>query len=222
MAFLDVLLTSEDGALLTDKDVAEEVDTFMFEGHDTTTSGLIWTLYNIARFPGVQSRIHAELDAVLPPVGTMPSRGDLAKLEYLEMTIRESHRLYPPVVLFTRHLRTTEIIAGYEVPAGTNVVVSTHVVHRDERHWPEPGEFRPDRHRPEEAARRHPFAFIPFSAGARNCIGQKFAMLEEKSVLSAVLRRFSLEPDGESGTLVNLTLQPDPPVRIRFVPREAP
>ena len=219
-AFLDLLLSSEEGAQLTDEDVAEEVDTFMFEGHDTTTSGIVWTMFNIARFPDVQRRVHAELDALLPD--TPPTREDLAQLQYLEHTIKESHRLFPPVPLFSRNLRFDETVAGYEIPAGTNVMFAPHVIHQDPRHWPEPDKFDPDRHRPETAATRHPFALIPFSAGPRNCIGQKFAMMEEKAVLSAILRRFSLETDNEYSLdmfRVELTLQADTPVRIRFVPR---
>ena len=219
-AFLDLLLSSEEGAQLTDEDVAEEVDTFMFEGHDTTTSGIVWTMFNIARFPDVQRKVHAELDDLLPD--TPPTREDLAQLQYLGSVIKESHRLFPPVPNFSRNLRSDETIAGYEIPAGTNVSLFPHVIHRDPRHWPEPEKFDPDRHRPETAATRHPFALIPFSAGPRNCIGQKFATMEEKAILSAILRRFSLETDNEYSLnmfRVVLTLQADPPVRIRFVPR---
>ena len=219
-ALLDLLLSSQKDAQLTEEDIAEEVDTFMFGGHDTTTSGIVWTMFNIARFSDVQRKVHAELDALLPD--TPPTREDLAQLHYLENTIKESHRLLPPVVLFSRYLRFNETIAGYEIPAGTNAIHAPFIIHRDPRHWPEPEKFDPDRHRPETAATRHPFAFIPFSAGPRNCIGQKFAMMEEKTILSAILHRFRLETDDEYSLnmfRVVITLQADPPVRIRFVPR---
>lgn len=221
-AFLDLLLSSEEGSQLTDEDVAEEVDTFMFEGHDTTTSGLCWTMQHLADHPDVQQRVHDELDSELPP-GDAPTRDQLARLRYLECTIKESMRVCPPVVFTSRQLRESLPIVGYEVPAGTNVFVLPYMVHRDPRHWPDPERFDPDRHLPENAVSRHPYAYVPFSAGARNCVGQKFAMLEMKAVLTAVLRRFRLETEqkfSEEMLHVSLTLQSKPPIRLRFVPRE--
>ena len=222
-AFLDLLLSSEEGALLTDEDVAEEVDTFMFEGHDTTTSGICWTMLHLARLPDVQQRVHDELDAELP-TGDAPSTLDeLARLKYLECTIRESLRVTPPVLFLSRTLRQNRTIVGYEVPAGTDVMVLPYMVHRDPRHWPDPEAFDPERHRTETAASRHPYAFVPFSAGPRNCVGQRFALLEMKAFLVAVLRRFRLETDqefDENMLFVSLTLQRKPPIRVRFVPRQ--
>ncbi|KAF0312582.1 Cytochrome P450 4c3 [Amphibalanus amphitrite] len=222
-AFLDLLLSSEEGALLTDEDVAEEVDTFMFEGHDTTTSGICWTLLHLARLPDVQRRVHEELDEHLPDEGIPLTREHLTNLKYLECTIKESLRVTPPVVMYSRTLRNNFTVDGYVVPAGTNVMMLPYVVHRDPRHWPEPEKFDPDRHLPENAAARHPYALVPFSAGPRNCVGQRFAMLEMKSMLAAMLRRFSLSTEqqfSEKMFYVSLTLQSSPPMKVSFVPRE--
>ena len=222
-AFLDVLLSSEEGAQLTDEDVAEEVDTFMFEGHDTTTSGICWTLLHLARLPEVQRRVQAELDEHLPADGTPLTRHHLASLRYLECTVKESLRVTPPVVMYSRTLRQDCPVAGHVVPAGTDVMVLSYLVHRDRRHWPDPDTFDPDRHLPDAAAARHPYAFVPFSAGPRNCVGQRFALLEMKAVLTAVLRRFSLQTEqqfSEDMFYVSLTLQSRPPIKVRFVPRE--
>ena len=222
-AFLDLLLASSEGALLTDEDVAEEVDTFMFEGHDTTTSGICWTLLHLARLPDVQRRVHDELDTELPTNSGPPTRDDLSRLKYLEGTIKESLRVTPPVLFYSRTLRQKLTVAGYEVPAGTDVMVFPYMVHRDPRHWPDPETFDPERHLTENATSRHPYAFVPFSAGPRNCVGQRFALLEMKAVLVAVLRRFRLETEqefDEDTLFVSLTLQRKPPIRVRFVPRE--
>ena len=222
-AFLDLLLSSEGGAHLTDEDIADEVDTFMFAGHDTITSGICWTMLHLARLPDVQQRVHDELDAEIPASNASLTRDDLSRLKYLDCTIKESLRFTPPVVIMTRSLRENCNINGYEIPAGTDVAVLPYMVHRDPRHWPDPDKFDPERHLTETAATRHPYAFVPFSAGPRNCVGQRFAMLELKATLAAVLRRFRLETEQEFSEdlmFVSLTLQSKPPIRVRFVPRE--
>ncbi|GLH12597.1 Probable cytochrome P450 6t3 [Gryllus bimaculatus] len=115
------------------------------------------------------------------------------------------------------------VCAGeYTVPAGAFLTFSPLLLHRDERLWPQPARFRPERFGPEEAQRRHPFAYIPFSAGPRGCIGQRFALLEEKAVLSAVLRHFRLEAvqrEEDVRPLMELILRPEQSVRVRFVER---
>ncbi|XP_027693100.1 cytochrome P450 4V2 [Vombatus ursinus] len=194
-AFLDLLLntTDEDGNTLSPQDIREEVDTFMFEGHDTTATGMNWVLYLLGSYPEAQRKVHSELDEVFGKSDRPVTVDDLKKLKYLDCVIKETLRLFPSVPFFARTLISDCFIAGYKVPKGTEAVVLPYALHRDPKHFPDPEDFQPERFFPENARGRHPYAYVPFSAGPRNCIGQKFAMMEEKTVISWVLRRFWVE-----------------------------
>lgn len=193
LAFLDLLLEgNQANNLLTDEDVREEVDTFMFEGHDTTTAGISWALFLLALHPDIQERAVEEIEAIFEGSDRPATMQDLNEMKLLERCIKETLRLYPSVSFFGRTLSEDIQLAGYHVPAKTIVGIHAYHVHRDERFYPDAERFDPDRFLPENTENRHPYAYIPFSAGPRNCIGQKFALLEEKSVISSVLRRFRL------------------------------
>ncbi|KAJ8262289.1 hypothetical protein GJAV_G00164760 [Gymnothorax javanicus] len=194
-AFLDMLLksTDEEGHGLSHRDIQEEVDTFMFEGHDTTAASLNWTLHLLGSHPEEQKKVHEELQEVLGPSDRPITTDDLRRLRYLECVIKESLRLFPSVPFFARRICEDCSINGFKVPKGVNAVIIPYALHRDPRHFPDPEVFRPDRFFPENSEGRSPFAYIPFSAGTRNCIGQRFALMEEKVVLAWVLRRFTVE-----------------------------
>ncbi|XP_058121858.1 cytochrome P450 4C1-like [Anopheles ziemanni] len=194
LAFLDLLLQSvSTSGLLSDEDVREEVDTFMFEGHDTTTAGISWALFLLALHPEVQEQVHQEIDSIFPDGSDRPATmQDLNEMKLLERCLKETLRLYPSVAIFGRTLSEDVTLGGYHVPASTIVGIHTYNVHRDERFFPDAETFDPDRFLPENCEHRHPYAYIPFSAGPRNCIGQKFALLEEKSIVSAILRRYRI------------------------------
>lgn len=192
-AFLDLLLdANENKNLLTDQDIREEVDTFMFEGHDTTASGISWTLYLLGCYPDVQEKVFDELNCIFNGTDRPPTLADLNEMKYLERVIKESMRIFPPVPTLGRILSEDVQLDQYLIPKGTAVSIQVYYLHRDERFFPEPEKFDPDRFLPENLEGRNPFAYIPFSAGSRNCIGQKFAMYEEKSVLSSIIRSFKL------------------------------
>ncbi|XP_041950691.1 cytochrome P450 4V2-like [Alosa sapidissima] len=193
-AFLDMLLktTDEDGNYLSHEDIQEEVDTFMFEGHDTTAASMNWALHLIGSHPEVQKKVHQELDEVFGSSDRHVTAEDLKKLRYLECVIKETLRIFPSVPLFARSICEDCHINGFKIPKGVNAVIIPYALHRDPRYFPEPEEFRPERFLPENSLGRHPYAFIPFSAGPRNCIGQRFAMMEEKVILASVLRRFKV------------------------------
>uniref|UniRef100_A0A8C1TGN6 aromatase n=1 Tax=Cyprinus carpio TaxID=7962 RepID=A0A8C1TGN6_CYPCA len=181
-AFLDMLLKTayEDGQNASHEDIQEEVDTFMFEGHDTTAASMNWALHLIGSHPEVQKAVQMLVN-------------DLKKLRYLECVIKESLRIFPSVPLFARSICKTCHINGLKVPKGVNAVIIPYALHRDPCYFPEPEMFRPERFLPENSKGRHPYAYIPFSAGPRNCIGQRFAMMEEKIVLAMILRHFDVE-----------------------------
>ncbi|XP_060679852.1 cytochrome P450 4V2-like [Hemiscyllium ocellatum] len=193
-AFLDLILsaTDEDGKKLSQQDIREEVDTFMFEGHDTTASAINWTLYLLGTHPNIQKKVHEELDDVFGRSDRHVTMEDLKQLQFLQCVIKESLRLFPPVPIFGRTLLEDCYIGGFKVPKGVNAMIIPYALHRDPKHFPEPEEFRPERFL-QNSRKINPYAFIPFSAGVRNCIGQKFALMEEKVILSSILRRFRVE-----------------------------
>ncbi|XP_027231572.2 cytochrome P450 4C1 [Penaeus vannamei] len=194
LAFLDLLLEySEDGTKLSDEDIREEVDTFMFEGHDTTTAAINWVLYLLGLHPEIQARVHEELDSVFGAEDRPATMDDLRAMKQLENCIKEGLRLFPSVHRFARTLREDVRICDYVVPSGTNIMIFPYRIHRDPQQFPDPEKFDPDRFLPENSKTRHPYAYIPFSAGPRNCIGQKFAQMEEKVLLSSILRKFRVE-----------------------------
>ncbi|KAI8485299.1 hypothetical protein Bbelb_368630, partial [Branchiostoma belcheri] len=192
--FLDILLKArdEDGNGLTDAEIRDEVDTFMFEGHDTTASGLSWTLYCLARQPGHQEKCRNEAREVLQGKTEGPS----AISEVHHMCVKESLRLFPPVPMIFRHLESPLTFPdGKTLPEGSRVGISPNTLHHNPHVWENPNEFDPLRFSSENSKERHPFAFVPFAAGPRNCIGQHFAMNELKTAVALILQRFSLTPD---------------------------
>nr|AVL92833.1 CYP450 [Locusta migratoria] len=224
VAFLDMLLLeTEDGKKLTDQDLQEEVDTFMFEGHDTTTVGMSWVLILLGHHPDVQEKVYAELkDIFHDDPKRSPTMQDLQNMKYLEMVIKESLRLYPSVPFIARRATQDIQIAGYNIPESTTLTLHIYHAHRDPDHWPEPERFDPDRFLPDRVQGRHPFAYVPFSGGPRNCIGQKFAVLEEKTVLSYILRNFRVETVEKLKDLKligELVLRPFKGVIVKLTPR---
>ncbi|KRY69402.1 Cytochrome P450 4V2 [Trichinella pseudospiralis] len=192
LAFLDLLLQIAEQGKLTDQDIREEVDTFMFEGHDTTSAGMNWALHLLGCNPAIQAKVHEELDSIFSDDDRDATFEDVKNMTYLECCLKEALRLFPSVPLFARFINEDFDIGGLTIPSGSEVIVSPYGVHRDPRHWPDPEIFDPDRFLPKNANGRHPFAYLPFSAGSRNCIGQRFALMEEKVVVSWILRYFEV------------------------------
>ncbi|XP_054084350.1 cytochrome P450 4d8-like isoform X1 [Zeugodacus cucurbitae] len=202
MALLDMLLQSTIGDQpLSDEDIREEVDTFMFEGHDTTTSAISFTLHLLSRHLEVQQKVLQEVAVVLGDDREQPiSLRELNELKYTECVIKETLRLYPSVPIVGRQLTkdfkyTHSQIGDGVIPAGTEVLIVLFGMLRQARYFERPDDFVPERHLNNECASA--FLFIPFSAGPRNCIGQKFAMLEMKMIIAKIVREYELLPFGE-------------------------
>ena len=191
--FLDILLTAadEDGRGLTDFEIRDEADTFMFEGHDTTTSGMSWTLYCLAKYPEHQEKVREEVRNVLMGREWLEYE-DLKGLNYTHWCIKEAMRLYPPVLELSRELSKDMEIGGVMIPKGVDVSINIVPLHRHPDVWENPNEYDPLRFHPSNAEGRDPYAYMPFSAGYRNCIGQNFALNEEKVVIATIVSRFQL------------------------------
>ncbi|XP_013909963.1 PREDICTED: cytochrome P450 4F22-like, partial [Thamnophis sirtalis] len=193
--FIDVLLSAKDeeGQHLSDEDIAAEADTFMFEGHDTTASGLSWILYNLAQHPTYQDQCRAEIRDLLQGRETESIEWkDLSLMPFTTMCIKESLRLHPPVTAISR--RCTEDVNlpdGRVIPKGNVCLISIFGTHHNPAVWPDPEVYNPHRF----DSTHHPLAFVPFSAGPRNCIGQNFAMAEMKVALALTLLRFVVRLD---------------------------
>ncbi|XP_034852644.1 cytochrome P450 4F2 isoform X2 [Mirounga leonina] len=199
--FIDVLLLTkdEDGKQLSDEDIRAEADTFMFEGHDTTASGLSWVLYNLAKHPEYQERCRQEVQELLRDREPQEIEwDDLAQLPFLTMCIKESLRLHPPVTVIARCCtQDIRLPDGRVIPKGVTCLINIFATHHNPSVWPDPEVYNPFRFDPENIKKRSPLAFIPFSAGPRNCIGKTFAMTEMKVVLALTLLRFRVLPNQE-------------------------
>ena len=178
-----------DGSAMSHRELIDEVMSIIVAGHETTAAVLNSVWYLLSQHPEVEAKLHAEVDAI-----------DLAdlrlatveSLHYTHQVILEALRLYPPVWVLTRRCIHADRLAGYQAPAGTDVFMSPYVVQRDPRHWSEPEEFRPDRFGGGAESAAHRFAFIPFSAGPRHCVGETFATYEMAIHIYQAARRFRL------------------------------
>ncbi|XP_021365497.1 cytochrome P450 4F5-like [Mizuhopecten yessoensis] len=186
----------ENGKGLTREEIRNEVDTFLFAGHDATASAISWILYTLATHPEHQTKVQEEIDRVL--AGRESDRlewDDMPKLEYLTMCINEGMRLYTPVPIIHRQSTKEFTIDGKKFPPGTYMSIGVYSVHHNPTVWENPHQFIPQRFSKENTAKADSFSFIPFSAGPRNCIGQTFAMNEEKVTIARILHKYTLEAD---------------------------
>lgn len=207
---LSRLLTAVDetGAHLTDEEIRDETVTLYIGGHETTSSTLVWAWYLLSRNPEARAALTEELDRVLGD--REPGIDDYAQLTYAQAVVKESLRLYPTIWLVTGVAKEGAQIGGIPMPVGTRVWSSQWATHRDERWFPRPEEFRPERWDPEHGDEIPEYAWYPFGGGPRVCLGTRFAMVEAVLVLAVLARRFELEVDpGVINPVPTLTLQPD-------------
>nr|XP_050863221.1 cytochrome P450 4C1-like isoform X1 [Vespula vulgaris] len=222
LALLDLLIASSlNDNQIDEKGIQEEVDTFMFAGHDTTASALSFALSLFAKHKDVQERIREEVNTIMKEENNELTILELQKLSYLEMCIKESLRLYPSVHAIFRHISQDLQLKNYLIPTGAICHVNIHSIHRNPKYWPNPNVFNPDRFLPENMKGRNLYSYIPFSAGSRNCIGQKYAMLELKIMVAHILHNFYVESVDELDDVQmigDLTLHPFKPLRLKFTP----
>jgi cytochrome P450 len=169
----------------------DELVTLLLAGHETTASTLSWTWALLARHPQAAAAVHEEAASVLGD--RVPCYEDVARLPYTTMVIQEAMRLYPPVWGLPRKAVASDEIGGYRVPAGADVMICPYTLHRHRDFWADPGQFRPERFEASAAGHGHRYAYIPFGAGPRVCVGSHLGMLEATLVAAMVARRFRLE-----------------------------
>jgi cytochrome P450 len=180
----------ETGRGMTAEEIRNQVVTIFMAGHETTALALTWTWYLLSQHPAAEAKLHAELAAVLG--GRVPRHEDLGKLRYTRMVLEESMRLYPPAHTLSRAAIGDDEVLGRRIPAGAQILVVPWLLHRNPKLWPQPGVFDPERFAPERAGSRHRFAYIPFGAGPRICIGAAFAMAEAMLLLATIAQRYRL------------------------------
>nr|AAP94192.1 cytochrome P450 monooxygenase [Tribolium castaneum] len=224
LAMLDLLLTAKNKeGLIDDEGIREEVDTFMFEGHDTTAAALGFALMVLAGHKEVQDKIVEEMNEVLGDIKKKPTYQDLQEMKYLERCVKEVLRLYPSVHFISRKLGEDLVThSGHKLAKASIVNLHIYDLHHNPAIYPDPEKFDPDRFLPENCQKRHPFAYLPFSAGPRNCIGKKFAMLELKAAICGILANFTLEPIDIPETIVlvvDIVLRTKEGIKVRFIPR---
>ena len=221
---LSMLLLAQDesdNAHMTDKQVRDEALTLLIAGHETTANALTWTWYLLSQNPEVEARMHAEIDSALG--GKLPDFDDAANLPYTGGVFAESLRLYPPAWAIGRRAREDYSIGGYAIPAKSILLMSPWVVHRDPRWYEEPEAFRPERWQDDLLKRLPRFAYFPFGGGARQCIGNTFALMEAALVLATIAQKFRLRLVAGHPVvpLASITLRPRHGVRVWLERRQS-
>jgi len=194
------------GEAMSDRELLDEIMTLIVAGHETTASSLNWFWYLLTQAPEAEARIHAEVDA---GADAPPAYDALAQFPYVRRALDETLRLYPPGWLLTRRSLSAGALAGYSLPAGTDVLISPYIVQRHPAFWDAPDTFDPDRFLPEAVAARNRFAYLPFGLGPRACIGEHLAIIEMHAHAIMLARRFSLR------LVPGQTIEIEPQVNLR-------
>jgi cytochrome P450 len=176
---------------VADRRMRDELVTLLLAGHETTASTVGWTLDLVSQHPEVRERLHEEAVAVYGD--RRPAYEDLPKLRYTNMVIQEAIRLYPPVWILTRRAVEADVVGGYHVPAGAEVLICPYTLHRHPKYWAEPDRFDPERFNPDVKTNRPRYAHIPFGAGPRFCVGNHLGMMEASFIISTLMRDLLLE-----------------------------
>jgi cytochrome P450 len=207
LAMLLDVRDDETGAGLSDRELRDQVVTFLVAGYETSAIGLTCALYLLSLHPEAWDRVREEVELVLGD--RTPTAADLARLAFMRGVFDEAARLYPPVYAVARDAVQADTIGGFDIPARSVAILSPYVTHRHPEFWPDPDAFDPDRFTPERSAGRPRFAWYPFLGGPHQCIGQEFAVLEAVVALTTVVRSFRL-------TLrLGAVVEPEPVLTIR-------
>ena len=217
--YVGMLMAARDkdsGEPMAERQLIDEILTLVVAGHETTASGLNWTWYLLSQHPDAEARLHAELDAVADEPA--PGLAQMEQLAYTQQVVNEALRLYPPGWLLSRRTVQPDVLSGYEIPAGANVLLPLYLLHRHPRYWKDPDSFFPERFAPDHDAERPRFAYMPFAAGPRHCIGETFALFEMLMHLHRIARHFRLVhiPDKPIELEAQINLRTRHPLHMRL------
>jgi cytochrome P450 len=192
-----LLISAQDEGLVTPSEVRDEVVTLIVAGHETVAATLTWTWVLLAQSPVAQRRVAAEVDALPDPGIAAWDAETLEQLPYTRAAVNECLRLFPPAWVITRRSLETDVLGGFDLPAGATVILSPYAMHRDERWWPEGARFRPERFLDGAVAGsgRGPLTYFPFGAGPRLCIGRDLALTEAPMVVATLARLLDVRPN---------------------------
>jgi cytochrome P450 len=216
-SFISQMLRAQDeetGRQMTDEQLRDEIVTLFFAGFETTARSLTWLWYLLGRHKDVVAKIEAEVDRVL--AGRAPTVEDLYQLTYSRMVVDEVLRLYPPVAVRPRQPNEDDEIGGYQIPAGSLLLLVTSVAHRYPSIWDDPEKFIPERFSAEAVKERPKSAYVPFANGQRICLGNSFALLEMVIACAMTASRFRLEPVSPEAIPIHFsgTTKPAKPVNL--------
>ncbi|XP_043945439.1 cytochrome P450 3A56-like [Protopterus annectens] len=222
----DTVTVPSDGSYkykaLSDREIVAQAVLFILAGSETTGASLSYLIYNVAMNPDVQQKLIQEVDKTFPNKASL-TYDALMQMEYLDMVLNESSRLYPNGGRVERVAKTSVEINGVTIPKGTVIMVPLYALHRVPEYWPEPEEFRPERFSKENKAMMDPYAFLPFGAGPRNCIGMRFTLLSMKVALVKMLQHFSFAPCKDTPIPMEIDtkafMTPKKPVFLKVTPR---
>jgi enediyne biosynthesis protein E7 len=217
--FLAMLMEARDkdtGKPMPEREMIDEVMTLIVAGHETTASALNWVWYLLSQHPEVAARLQAEIDAAAEV--RAPSLAQMEALAYTQQVVNEALRLYPPGWLLSRRTLEADVLGGYGVPANSNVLLPLYLLHRHPDFWIEPERFWPERFAPEHEAQRPRFAYMPFAAGPRHCIGETLALYEMLMHLFKVARHYRLSyvPDKPLELEAQINLRTRYPLHMRL------
>ncbi|SHJ33451.1 Cytochrome P450 [Roseomonas rosea] len=209
----------ETGQAMEDRDIADNLLTFITAGHETTALALTWAFYLLARHEEEEERLVSEITAVTGGAPLRPE--DLAALPRTRQAVQEVMRLYPPAPIVARAATRPVEIGGQRAAPGTTVIIPVYATHRLPEHWPDPHRFDPARFAPDAARGRHRYAWLPFGAGPRICIGMGFAQEEATAILASLLPALRLrpEPGFDPGLQMRITLRPTRGMPMRVTRR---
>ncbi|MCM2292994.1 cytochrome P450 [Allorhizobium sp. BGMRC 0089] len=219
---ISLLLAAQDpetGRSMNDEQVIDNLLTFITAGHETTALGLAWTLALLARHPDCEARVLSEIGSIAGSSPIAPEHID--RLVYTRQVFNEAMRLYPPAPMIVRSVIEPFTLGEHRLPVGLLLLFPIHALHRHRLLWERPDDFDPDRFAPEVARQRHRFAFMPFGAGPRICIGSAFATMEAVAILAVLLRRFrfSMVNDRPPEPVMRVTLRPKEPLMLKVEAR---
>uniref|UniRef100_A0A2K5WRH1 unspecific monooxygenase n=1 Tax=Macaca fascicularis TaxID=9541 RepID=A0A2K5WRH1_MACFA len=227
--FLQLMIDSQNSKeteshkALSDQELVAQSIIFIFAGYETTSSVLSFIIYELATHPDVQQKLQEEIDTVLPNKAP-PTYDTVLQMEYLDMVVNETLRIFPIAMRLERVCKKDVEINGIFIPKGVVVMIPSYALHHDPKYWPEPEKFLPERFSKKNNDNIDPYIYTPFGSGPRNCIGMRFALMNMKLAIIRVLQNFSFKPCKETQIPLKLRLggllQTEKPIVLKIESRD--